>query len=114
MIVGWLIMATRDAPGGGDGQIGGERRSELVGLQVQVGAGGAVRVGVGHLVHRGQDLGAGVLVDQYAELLALVGDERGDVDQRLDVGVAGGGVGDDGAALGVADQDDRALDRGRW
>jgi hypothetical protein len=40
-----------------------------------------------------------VKVDQDTELLAHVGDERGDVDQRLDVGDASGGVGDDGAAV---------------
>src|SRR5262249_22497210 len=37
---------------------------------------------------------------------ALVGDERVHIHQRLDVGVAGGGVGDDKSAIGVPDQDD--------
>jgi hypothetical protein len=40
----------------------------------------------------------------------LRGDEGVHVDQRLDVGIAGGGVGDDGATVGVADQDDRPGD----
>ena len=46
-----------------------------------------------------------------ADALALVERVGGDVDEGLDVGVAGRGVGDDGAAVGVADEHDRAGDR---
>ena len=52
----------------------------------------------------------GFLVDQLRQGLAGVGGERGDVDQRLDVVHAAGGVADDRAAVGVADQHDRAVD----
>jgi hypothetical protein len=45
--------------------------------------------------------------DQRVHRLALVRHERRDVDQRCHVGV-GAGLGDDGAAVGVANQDDRA------
>ena len=51
-----------------------------------------------------QDPGWGA--DQVQQGLALVGDERVHVDQGLDVGVAGGGVGGDESAVGVPDQDD--------
>ena len=43
--------------------------------------------------------------------VALIGGVGGDVDERLDVRVAGRGVGDHDAAVGVADEHDRALDR---
>ena len=37
--------------------------------------------------------------------------EAGDVDECLDVGITGGGVGHDEAAVGVPDEDDRPVDR---
>jgi hypothetical protein len=43
--------------------------------------------------------------------VAGVGSEGGDEDERLDVGVAGGGIRDHRPAVGVADEDDRAGDR---
>ena len=49
-------------------------------------------------------------LDQLAEDLPAIGGERGEIDQRLDVGVAAGGLRDDGAAVGVADEDLGALD----
>jgi hypothetical protein len=56
--------------------------------------------------HAGAGLGGG----QLQQPLALVGDEGVDMHQRLDVGLAGGGVGDDRPTVGVADQQDRAAD----
>ena len=49
--------------------------------------------------------------DRLSTLSPCVGREGGDVDQRLDVRVAGRGVGDHDAAVGVADEHDRAADR---
>jgi hypothetical protein len=46
-----------------------------------------------------------------ADRLALVGHERRDVDERGDVGVVAG-LGDDDAAVGVADQHGRAAEAG--
>ncbi len=48
--------------------------------------------------------------DELADCLALCGREGVDVDQCFDLLVTGGGVGDDGAAVGVADHDDRPGD----
>jgi hypothetical protein len=44
-------------------------------------------------------------VGQIAEDLVAVEGEGGDVDERLDVGVAAGCLRDDGAAVGVTDED---------
>ena len=48
--------------------------------------------------------------DELQERLPGVGREGVDVDECLDVAVAGRGVGDDGAAVGMADEDDRTGD----
>src|SRR5690242_12868943 len=106
------LRGVHEASGGG-GQVGGEHGAEGAGFQVEVSTGGAVGPGVGHRPGRRLDDAAWVLVDQYAELFALVGYEGGDVHERLDVGNASCGVGDHGAAVGVADQHDRAADRGK-
>src|SRR5438445_682770 len=53
----------------------------------------------------GRDAGPGLGAEELILGLTLGRDERVDVDERLHVGVARGGVGDDGAAIGVADQD---------
>jgi hypothetical protein len=53
---------------------------------------------------------AGELAGQLRRTLALVGLERGDVHQGLDLGVVGGGLADDAATAGVAGQDDGAVD----
>ena len=47
--------------------------------------------------------------DEGADRLALVGGERGDVHERADP-VMGSGLGDHDAAVGVADEDDRAVE----
>jgi hypothetical protein len=49
-------------------------------------------------------------VGQIADELVAVEREGGDVDERLAVGVVAGGLCDDGAAVGVTDQDLGALD----
>jgi hypothetical protein len=49
-------------------------------------------------------------VGQVAEELVAVEREGGDVDERLDVGVAAGGLRDHSAAVGVTDEDLRPLD----
>ena len=90
----------------------GEASGEHALLDVGVGdaSGGA---GEGHEVEDGGQVchgearpGAGEL-DQVLALRRHIGV---DVDQRLHVAVAGGGVGDDRPAVGVADQDDGAAD----
>ena len=47
--------------------------------------------------------------DQRADRLARVGRERGDVNERGDTGVVAG-LGDDGSAVGMADQHGRAIE----
>ena len=80
-------------------------------LDVDVdGARECARVRLGGHVRRRQDARTGVGGDELADGLALRGREGIHVDQRLDLLVAGGGVGDDGATVGVPDQDDGAGD----
>jgi hypothetical protein len=50
------------------------------------------------------------LLEQITEDLAAIRGERGEVDERLDVGVAAGGLRDHSAAVGVTDEDLGALD----
>lgn len=87
-------------------QVLGEELPEVGGVDVGVGVcgggagegtGGDVLQQVGGPAAEGGGLGDG---------FALVGGIGGDVDQGLDRGVTGGGAGDDGAAVGVADEDD--------
>ena len=60
---------------------------------------------------RGRKSRAGTGGIELQGALALLGSERVDVDERLDVRVAVSGVGDDHAAVGVSDEDDRSRDR---
>jgi hypothetical protein len=48
---------------------------------------------------------------QLEEAVAFVGNERVDVDERLDVGQSSRGVGDDEASVGMRGEHDRTLDR---
>jgi hypothetical protein len=57
-----------------------------------------------------EDVGDRELVLLALRRLALVGGERGDVDQPGDAAVPPGG-GDEGSAVRVADENDRALTR---
>jgi hypothetical protein len=50
----------------------------------------------------------GLGLKELLDALTLVWDPPSDEDKRLHLLVAGGGVGDDRAAVGVADQDSRA------
>ena len=50
---------------------------------------------------------SGILVAERADGFPGVRGEGGQVDQRLDVGAVGRRAGDDRAAVGVADNDDR-------
>lgn len=84
--------------------------AELVLLDVQVGGGGAVGLPVGDRVEGVRESGAGVLAGEFQGAFPGGRQEGRDVDQGFDVGVAGGGLGDDVAAVGVADEDLRALD----
>ena len=59
----------------------------------------------------GADPAAGVHTDELGKRFVRVGGESRDVDERLHVRDADRGVADDGAAVGVSDQDDRAVDR---
>jgi hypothetical protein len=85
---------------------------EQLAIQVQVRALGAVRVGEWHWSERRrhqtvpEDLG----LEELLDALSFVGHPPSDEDQRLHLLVAGGGVGDDRAAVGVADQDHRTGD----
>jgi hypothetical protein len=56
-----------------------------------------------------QDTVGGAVLD-LPQLLALVGGERGHVDQAHDVARVRGGVGDDGATVGMPDGQDRPRD----
>ena len=92
-------------------KVAGERVVESTVLDVEIRAFTTAGQWVLTRVERvGSDHGAGVLGDEALQRLAGVGHERGDVDQRLDVGVAGRGVGDDRATVGVSDEDDRPAD----
>jgi hypothetical protein len=72
----------------------------------------SVRVREGRDVQGGRaELVVGAELGETEDAVALIGGVGGDVDERLDVRVAGRGVGDDDAAVGVAGEDDRALDR---
>jgi len=79
-------------------------------LDVQVGGGGAVGLLVGDRVEGVGEGGARVLAGQLQGALAGRGQEGRDVDEGLDLGVVGGGLADDVAAVGVAYEDLRALD----
>jgi hypothetical protein len=81
---------------GGDGELDRRLRA-LPGRVPQLDQGG------------GQDAVAGIALDLEQGLAHLRG-EGGDVDQPDDVIGVGGGVGDHGAAVGVADGNDRAGD----
>jgi hypothetical protein len=76
--------------------VGGERRGELRLVEEQEAVDG--RQDRRHGRTRGR------VGDQRVDGLAGVGREGGDVDERLDVGVVAG-LGDDGPAVGVADED---------
>ena len=103
----WVAASTR--PGGG--QAVGHAGWEYALLDVDVGrARGCAGIRLGGHVRGRQDARAGVGGDELADGLALGGREAVYVDQGLDLVVAGGGVGDDGAAIGVPDQDDGAGD----
>ena len=85
--------------GQGGGHVGGERVGELVAVEEQESVAGRQDRGDGR---PGRRVG-----DQGVDRLALVGCERGDVDERGDL-VVGAGFGDDDAAVGVADEHDRS------
>jgi hypothetical protein len=87
------------------GHVSGELVTELVLLDVQVGGGGAVGLLVGDRIEGVGEGGARVLVRQLQGALAGGGQEGGHVDQALDLGVVRGGLADDVAAVGVADED---------
>ena len=91
------------------GEVLGEGRVDRVGLEERLGV-ALRRARVAGEVEDGGRVGDGERRSRPAEdledRLALVGDERVDVDQRPHVAAAGRGVGDDEAAVGVADQDD--------
>ena len=93
------------------GQVGGEAGAELRRVQVEV---GSLRpVGLRH-VDRDErqrcDRVRDRRVDQLAEHLAAIGGERGEIDERFDVGVAARGLRDHGTAVGVTDHDLGARD----
>jgi hypothetical protein len=100
-----------EVSGDARGQVGGEPGAEL--RRVQVNVGSLRPVWLGHLDrderHR-RDRVRDRCVDQITEDLAAIRGERGEVDERLDVGVAAGGLRDHGAAVGVTDNDLGALD----
>ena len=80
------------------GHVGGERLGELVLSRNRKPSTGRQDRGNGRAGRR--------VGDQGADRLALVGCERGDVDERGDL-VVGAGLGDHDAAVGVADEHDR-------
>jgi hypothetical protein len=91
------------------GAIVGDGVSEDVRLDVEVGV-CSERHGVEDLGAVAGERRAGLGGDELQQALALVGCEGVDIDKRLDVGRASGGVGDDGPTVGVPDKDDRAGD----
>jgi hypothetical protein len=99
--------------GGRPGKVLGEEAVEVGRVDIGVGvAAGRAAEGSDHEVVG--DLGVASAERVCGrDALAFVEGVRGDVDQGLDVGVAGGGLGDDCAAVGVADQDDRPVDGGQ-
>ena len=80
------------------GNVGGERLGELGPVEEQEPVDGRQDRGTGRTRRR--------VGDQGVDRLTLVGCEGGDVHERDDA-VVGAGFGDDGTAVGVADQHDR-------
>jgi hypothetical protein len=80
---------------------------EQLGVQEQVSALAPVRAGIGHRPDRRPDEAAFELLEELLLVLALVAHPAVEVDQRLHLVVAGRGIGDDVAAVGVADEHDR-------
>jgi hypothetical protein len=85
--------------------VAGERLAEQVLCEVEVHDGRAVGVGVRHGPQRVLDDVALVELSKLEEAFTRVGDPPVDVHEGLDAVVAGGGVGDDRTAVGVADED---------
>ena len=81
---------------------------KLVGPDVQVG-GSTAGEREGHGLQVIAERGSGVLADQFRRGLPHVGHEGRNIDQRLDLRVADGGLSGHEAADGVAYQNDRAL-----
>ena len=88
----------------GEGLVHGRRLEER--LDVALGRAGVA----GEVEHGGRvgDVERGARpAEDLEDALADLGDERVDVDERLDVAATGAGVGDHHAAVGVADEHDR-------
>lgn len=89
------------------------RRTRLgsCGVEVDVDARLSSTLRIRNCRDRGKELTSRIRAGELNDALALTRHESVDVDERLDVGIAGGGVGDHGGAVGMPHEDNGSGDR---